>query len=265
MVLVADLVYLLISLCCAIPSAASILYFSCFMWNGLDLPIGIDGHADWHTPPLLTSSTLLHNALLLLIFPVQHTFTLRGPLNTLRLMVPEHYRRPVYSLSAGLALGLTMYLWQPMPQPVWTISNTTVANIVSAVSLIGFLGAPIAINNMDPFGLNIFGVRKPLLKLLGWESGGGPLGEAGLIETGLYGLVRNPQYSMIMMGIWITPTMSVGHLLLTSVYTLYVILAVKYSEEPALVREMGKAYTDYMDRTPPYIPALTKHNKSKRT
>ena len=58
---------------------------------------------------------------------------------------------------------------------------------------------------------------------------------------------------------------SVGHLLLTSVYTLYVILAVKYSEEPALVREMGKAYTDYMDRTPPFIPALTKHNKSKRT
>ncbi len=52
---------------------------------------------------------------------------------------------------------------------------------------------------------------------------------------------------------------------MTSVYTLYVILAVKYSEEPALVREMGKAYTDYMDRTPPYIPALTKHNKSKRT
>ncbi|XP_064385219.1 methanethiol S-methyltransferase-like [Halichondria panicea] len=266
MVLLADLVYLLISLCCAIPSAALAVYFAFFMWNGLDLPIGIDGHADWHTPPLLTSSTLVHNALLLLIFPVQHTFTLRGPLDTLlRLMVPEHYRRPVYSLSAGLALGLTMYLWQPMPQPVWTISNTTAANILSAMSMLGFIGIPVAISNMDPLGLDIMGMKKPLIKLLGWESGESPPGEAGLVETGLYRLVRHPAYTMLMVGIWITPTMSVGHLLLSSVYTLYTILAVKYSEEPALVREMGKAYTDYMDRTPPFIPALTKHNKSKRT
>ena len=61
------------------------------------------------------------------------------------------------------------------------------------------------------------------------------------------------------------PIQSVGHLLLSSVYTLYVMLAVKYSEEPALIREMGQAYSDYMDRTPPFIPALTKHHKSKRT
>ena len=61
-----------------------------------------------------------------------HSFTLRGPLDTLlRLMVPEHYRRSVYSLTSGLALGVTMYLWQPMPQPVWSISNTTAATIVS--------------------------------------------------------------------------------------------------------------------------------------
>ncbi len=109
MSLIANLVYLLISLCCATPSAVLLFYVShslntntiivshccavclfeldspnailfsacvqfwCFMWNGLDLPIGIDGHADWHTPPLLTSSTLLHNTLLLLIFPIQHT------------------------------------------------------------------------------------------------------------------------------------------------------------------------------------------------
>ncbi len=32
--------------------------------------------------------------------------------------------------------------------------------------MLGFLGAPIAISNMDPLGLNIFGIRKPLLKLL---------------------------------------------------------------------------------------------------
>ncbi len=34
--------------------------------------------------------------------------------------------------------------------------------------MLGFIGIPIAISNMDPLGLDIMGMKKPLIKLLGW-------------------------------------------------------------------------------------------------
>jgi len=49
----------------------------------------------------------------------------------------------------------------------------------------------------------------------------------------------------------------VGHLLLATVFTMYIVLAVKYSEEPALIRELGPQYKIYMRNTPCYIPQMT--------
>ncbi len=222
------------------------------MWNGLELPIGIDGHADWHTPPLLTSSTLLHNTLLLLIFPVQHTWDCvrKSKLNsyefnncitnfsvsvsiTVQIHTPPthprclpsyHYahtllplpqlhsaRTPRHSPAADGPWALQTFSLLPLRWPgpgghhVSMAANASACldhlqhyscyhrlrwmhciiylfvssthcmcackwspnNLTPAVSMLGFLGAPIAISNMDPLGLNIFGIRKPLLKLLG--------------------------------------------------------------------------------------------------
>ena len=47
---------------------------------------------------------------------------------------------------------------------------------------------------------------------------------------------------------------SVGHLLLSSVVTLYTILAVKWFEEPALVKTFGSQYQQYQKRVPKYFP-----------
>ena len=49
---------------------------------------------------------------------------------------------------------------------------------------------------------------------------------------------------------------SIGHFLLSTVFTGYILFAVPYFEEPDLVRSIGPVYIDYMRTTPRYIPNI---------
>ena len=55
--------------------------------------------------------------------------------------------------------------------------------------------------------------------------------------------------------------MTFGHLLFTSVMTIYIFLSVKYLEEKDLRRTVGKKYEDYQAKVPMIIP-FTKRNKN---
>jgi protein-S-isoprenylcysteine O-methyltransferase Ste14 len=46
----------------------------------------------------------------------------------------------------------------------------------------------------------------------------------------------------VLLGVWVTPTMSVGHALLASGLTCYVLLAMRY-EERDLARQFGATYS----------------------
>ena len=49
---------------------------------------------------------------------------------------------------------------------------------------------------------------------------------------------------------------TVGHLLLSSVFTGYIVFAVAFYEEPDLVKTLGPEYTKYMKKTPRFFPNL---------
>jgi len=59
---------------------------------------------------------------------------------------------------------------------------------------------------------------------------------------------------------WATPRMTVGHLLLTIVTTLYILIAVKYLEEKDLKKAIGEKYKTYQKEVPMLIP-FTKRKK----
>ena len=57
----------------------------------------------------------------------------------------------------------------------------------------------------------------------------------------------------ILVGLWVTPFMSAGHLLLSLGMTVYVVIGVHF-EERALLRELGVDYQRYRATTPRFLP-----------
>ena len=56
---------------------------------------------------------------------------------------------------------------------------------------------------------------------------------------------------------------TLGHLLLSVLYTTYILIAVPLFEEPDLIKHLGPEYTEYMKTTPAYIPSFTFFTKKK--
>ena len=56
---------------------------------------------------------------------------------------------------------------------------------------------------------------------------------------------------------------TVGHLLWSVMFTIYVLIAVPLYEEPDLIKQIGHEYTEYMKTTPAYIPSIPNLTKKK--
>jgi methanethiol S-methyltransferase len=79
--------------------------------------------------------------------------------------------------------------------------------------------------------------------------------ESTMVTSGLYRFVRHPLYSAGLVFIWLTPEMSINMLVLYLSLTVYIIIGA-YFEERKLVREFGKSYEDYQNKTPMLVPVI---------
>ena len=73
-------------------------------------------------------------------------------------------------------------------------------------------------------------------------------------RTGMYGIIRHPQYLGQFIAFWSRSRMTEGDLLYSVAMSLYILLAVRYSEEPALIELIGDDYITYTEEIPAYCP-----------
>ncbi len=83
-----------------------------------------------------------------------------------------------------------------------------------------------------------------------------PVDENQLVRSGVYGLVRHPLYTSMMLAAigWTIFTASVAHLALTVVICMF--FSFKASREESWLTERHPDYRDYADRTGKFIPRL---------
>jgi methanethiol S-methyltransferase len=216
-------------------------YFAGFVAN-FAVPWSIDSGA---SQPLGTAIAL--DLLLLLVFALQHSIMARPAFKQAwTRLVPQPIERSTYVLASCLVLMLLMWQWRPINIVLWDVRHPALWGLMVGVFAAGWLGVPLVSLMINHFDL--FGTRQVWLH---WQDQ--PYTPLPFTTPLAYSLVRHPLYVAWAMAFWATPTMTLGHLLLASVLTVYMVAASRV-EERDLVAYFGKAYEDYQRSVPAFVP-----------
>src|SRR5262249_47415984 len=100
---------------------------------------------------------LLVNVALLGLFAIQHSVMAReGFKRVWTRVVPKSVERSTYVLFASLTLIVLYVFWQPIPTPVWTVTNAVAVGAIMVVFWFGWalvLASTFMISHFQLFGL----------------------------------------------------------------------------------------------------------------
>lgn len=200
---------------------------------------------DWPTPSIdggwsdnLFLSFIINSGLIT-FFSLQHSFMARSFVKRQigRIMPPE-LERAAYVHAANLAGFAIVFLWQPIPIPLWSIKSAEI--LLWSLFALGWLTLLAGALSIDI--LELLGVRQAIA----WFNGR-PARPLSLKDGGLFRWVAHPMYIGLLLGVWATPDMSVGHALLASGFTLYILIGMRF-EEADLAGRFGAQYQHWRGR-----------------
>jgi protein-S-isoprenylcysteine O-methyltransferase Ste14 len=195
-------------------------------------------------------ASLVINLALLSVFALQHSIMARPAFKRIwTRVIPKAAERSTYILMTCVALILIFVFWQPLPAPVWDVSNTVIGTALTALFWIGWLIVLASTFMIDHFDL--FGLKQIYANLKKREAT-----QLGFIKIGLYRLVRHPIMTGFLIAFWAAPTMTVGHLLFALVTTGYIVIAVLHLEEKDLIAQIGDEYLAYQREVPAFVPSF---------
>jgi protein-S-isoprenylcysteine O-methyltransferase Ste14 len=219
------------------------LYFIGFIGN-LVVPYSIDSGE----PSSLTLAIATDVALIIL-FGIQHSVMARPRFKQWwTTFVPEPMERSTYVLFSCLAMILLCWYWQPLPQVIWQVNHAVGSTLLLGLFWGGWLFSFFSSFLISHFDL--LGVRQAYFY---WQEKEYKPVPFKIISV--YKYVRHPIMLGTLIGLWATPTMTVGHLLLSTGFTLYIFIGVHF-EEKDLRQLYGRVYEDYQRSTWRIIPTF---------
>jgi protein-S-isoprenylcysteine O-methyltransferase Ste14 len=220
---------------------ATFLYAIAFV-GGFAVPTRLDG-----PPQTALPRALAIDAALLTIFAVQHSVMARRWFKERwTQIVPWAIERATFVLCASLALLLLFWQWQPIGVTIWSIEDPALRALLWTLCAAGWatvLVVTFLINHFD-----LFGLRQAWLPLTGR-----PYTKVAFRTPLPYRFVRHPLYLGFLFAFWMTPTMTLAHLVFAVATTAYIVLAIRF-EEADLVAEHGAAYERYRKAVPMLLP-----------
>ena len=197
---------------------------------------------------------VLINGLWLVVFGLQHTVMARPRFKSaLTKVLSPAAERSTYVLVSSVVLILLFWQWRPIDTVVWDVANPTVSMILVAMFALGWIivfASTFMINHFD-----LFGLRQVYLHVRGHE-----YTEPIFVKRFMYKLVRHPLMLGFLIAFWAVPTMTLGHLIMSIGFSVYIFIALRY-EERDLEAALGEDYVRYKDEVPMIIP-IPKSKKS---
>lgn len=205
-----------------------------------------------------SSNAFFTDAILIVVFALQHSVMARSSFKKWWIgFVGAVAERSTYVLFTSLALFLLCWQWQPISPVIWRIENQTITMILTGLYFSGWIIVFLStfmINHFELFGLKQafenFGNRHP--------------SAASFKVNFFYTFVRHSIMLGLLIAFWVTPVMTLGHLLFSIITSFYILIAVKFLEEKDLRKAFGKKYEAYQQNVPMLIPFFTKRKSSKQ-
>jgi methanethiol S-methyltransferase len=216
---------------------------------GAFAPTRLDGPA---TDPL--ASALAIDLGLLTLFAAQHSIMARRWFKAWWTgFVSPVVERSTYVLFASVALILLFWQWRPLGGEIWSVEHPVARAALLALSGFGWLQVLVITFLIDHFDL--FGLRQVWLHLIGR-----PYTRTQFVTPAPYRVVRHPLYLGFLLAFWMTPTMTLAHLVFAVATTAYIVLAIQF-EERDLVHEHGPEYQEYRRRVPMLLPRAARRRR----
>ena len=194
-----------------------------------------------------TVAVIIVNILLLSLFAVQHSVMARQEFKRWwTKIVPKPIERSTYVLFSSVTLIVLFYFWRPMPAIIWNFSSTILASISTVLYFLGWFVVLTGSYLINHF--NLFGLQQVYRNLKKQEQQ-----NPGFVTPLYYKFVRHPLMLGFIIAFWITPLMTVGHLLFAIATTGYILIAIQL-EEKDLVTYHGEAYRRYQSEVSQIIP-----------
>ena len=213
----------------------SLVYFAAFASN-VPLVRTVDSG-----PVVAWPEAIAVDLALLLAFAASHSLLARdGFKRVFARLLPEAALRSTYVLVSAVSLSLLMWQWRPIETVVWEVSSATGRHALVGLAVAGWALAAISYYTIGH--LELLGLRQTHR----WFRGK-PQKPGDLVTTGIYRYLRDPMYLGFAIGMWSTPRMTLGHLVLSAGMTLYLLIGARY-ERRDLTARFGDRYREHLQR-----------------